>query len=177
MHSRTLLSALLIALAAPAALAQSRPLGPAQLDALFTDEPRVEVNVAGPLLRMVAELAHDSEPQFSEMLRSLRGVYVRQYTLSTARSGLSGRVSEFARGLERGGWQTLVRVREPGEDVYIYVLPSGDALNGLVVMVLDSGEDEATFVTIDGRVDPAQLGRIGRQFNVPQLERAHTARR
>jgi hypothetical protein len=177
MNTRVLTLAFLLALSASAALAQPRSLSPAQLDALFTDEPRIEVNVAGPLLGMVAELTRRDEPQFADMLRGLRGVYVRQYDLSTARAGLTGRVSEFARSLERDGWQTLVRVREPGENVFIYVLPSGNVLNGLVVMVLDENDNEATFVTIDGRIDPAQIGRLGRQFNVPHLDDTRAARR
>lgn len=171
------LPAVLLLFVLPAiAFAQPRALNPAQLDALFTAEPRVEVNVVGPLLRLVAEATRADEPQFSAMLRELRGVHVRQYDLSAARSGLAGRVSGFARGLERDGWQTFVRVREPGQDVYIYVLPAAQTLEGLVVMVLSEDDDEATFVTVDGRIDPAQIGRLGRQFNVPELEHARSDR-
>lgn len=177
MRTRTMLPALLLLLAHSAVLAQPRPLAAAELDAMFASEPRIEVNVAGPLLGLVAEMTRGEEPHFSAMVRQLRGVYVRQYALTEARPGLSGRVADVARALERQGWQVMVRVREPQNDVYIYHRPAGEALEGLVVMVLQADKDEATFVTIDGRIDPAHIGRLGRQFNVPALEEAAASRR
>ena len=44
--------------------------------------------------------------------------------------------------------------------MWIYVRDAGDAFGGLVVMSLDHDEDEATFVSIDGLIDPAEVGRL-----------------
>jgi len=35
-----------------------------------------------------------------------------------------------------------------------------------VVMVLEPGEDETIFLNIVGEIDPAQIGRIGRRFDL-----------
>ncbi|NNF57563.1 MAG: DUF4252 domain-containing protein [Rhodothermaceae bacterium] len=142
------------------------------LDALFSEEARVEVNLQGPLLRLVAEASRAEEPEFAAMVDAMRGIFVRQYALSTARSGVSTRVRDMARSLESSGWQTLVRVREDDEDIFIYLLPDGDIIDGLVVMALNSTDDEATFVTFEGRIDPEQIGRLGARFNIDALERA-----
>ena len=142
------------------------------VDALFSEEARVEVNLQGPLLRLVAEASRAEEPEFAAMVDGMRGIFVRQYALSTARNGMDSRVRDMARSLESGGWQTLVRVREDDEDIFIYLLPDGDIIDGLVVMALDSTEDEATFVTFDGRIDPAQIGRLGARFHIDALEQA-----
>jgi hypothetical protein len=167
-----LLLIILFAMGAVPVLAQPQTLRPADIDALFTAEPRVEVNVSGPLLRLVAEITRDEDAQFADMLRGLRGVHVRKYALSAARSDIHGRVAGFTQTLQRAGWETLVRVREPGQDVTILLRPSNNVLDGLVVMVLKRDGDEAVFVTIDGVIDPSQIGRLGRQFNVPALEQA-----
>ncbi len=170
-HLRHLTVCGLLALVlAPGALAQRNALSPSNLDALFTDEARVEVNLRGTILRLVAEASRNDEPEFAAMVDDLRGIYVRQYSLSSARSGAAGQIRELARSFERAGWETLVRVREDDEDVFIYLDTAGDVINGLVVMSLDQDENEATFVTIDGRIDPAQIGRLGSRFNVPELE-------
>lgn len=157
-------------LLSPGAFAQPSGLSPANLDALFNEEARVEVNLRGAILRLVAEASRNDEPEFASMVDDLRGIFVRQYALSSARSSAPGQIRELARSFERDGWETLVRVRDDGEDVFIYLDTSGDVINGLVVMSLDEEEDEATFVTIDGRIDPAQIGRLGSTFDVPELE-------
>lgn len=148
----------------------SAQLNLSQIDDLFTQEARVEVNVQGALLRLVAEASRSSEPEFAAMVENLQGVFVRQYDLSAARSNLGDRVSSFARSLEQGGWQTLVRVREDDEDVFIYLRPQGDVIAGLVVMSLSRDDNEATFVSIDGIIDPAEIGRLGSRFNIDALE-------
>ena len=159
-----------VVLFVPTTLAQPNALSSSNLDALFNQEARVEVNLRGAILRLVAEASRNDEPEFASMVDDLRGVYVRQYALSSARSGAAGQIRELARSFERDGWETLVRVRADDEDVFIYLDTAGDVINGLVVMSLDHAEDEATFVTIDGRIDPAQIGRLGSRFNVPELE-------
>ena len=142
------------------------------LDALFSEEARIEVNLQGPLLRLVAEASRAEEPEFAAMIDGMRGIFVRQYALSTAQRGVDTRIRDMARSLESSGWQTLVRVREDDEDIFIYLLPDGDIIDGLVVMALDNDEDEATFVTFEGRIDPEQIGRLGARFNIDALERA-----
>ena len=161
---------LFVVLLAPAALAQPSVLSPDNLDALFNEEARIEVNLRGAILRLVAEASRHKEPEFASMVDDLRGIYVRQYRLSSARAGVSGEIRELARSFERDGWETLVRVRDEGEEVFIYLKISGDVIDGLVVMSIDEEDDEATFVTIDGRIDPAQIGRLGSRFHVPELE-------
>ncbi|HYE96082.1 MAG TPA: DUF4252 domain-containing protein [Rubricoccaceae bacterium] len=158
-------------LAAPGARAQTFDL--AGIQQLFSGEPKVEVNLRGSLLRLVAEASRREEPEFASMVENLQGIFVRQFALQDARAGLADRVRGFARSMEGDGWETLVRAREDdGGDVYVYLRPQGDLINGLVVMALDPAEGEATFVQIVGRIDPAQIGRLGSRFGVDELEDA-----
>jgi len=171
---KTFLFGALLALA-PAAFAQ--PISVADLDALFDVEPRVEVNLRGALLRLAAAAATEDEPEAAAMLNGLRGVTVRIYPSPPDVRGLAvERFSELGRRLERDGWLTLVRVRslplsyqddEDGDsdgDVWIYVRDDGDVFQGMTVLAVDSDDENAVFVYIDGAIDPTQVANLSRRF-------------
>jgi hypothetical protein len=62
----------------------------------------------------------------------------------------------------------VVRVREGEERVDILLKLKNDSIVGLVIFVV-SPEGEAVFVNIVGELDPALLGRLAAQFNVPAV--------
>ena len=170
----TLLAAAALGAAAPAA-PQRVPIDVRALDTYFNDEPRVEVNLKGSLLRLLVEASREDEPEFAEMVSGLTGVTVRVYDLDTAVDGLTTRLSRFGDDLEDQGWSTLVRVRgEAGtddeDDVWIYVLDDGDVFGGLAVMSLDHTDEQVAFVLIDGVIDPSQIGRLSSRFGGPDLD-------
>jgi hypothetical protein len=63
----------------------------------------------------------------------------------------------------------VVRVREGEDRVDILLKLKDDSIVGLVVFVI-SPEGEAVLVNIVGELDPALLGKLAAQFNVPQLK-------
>ena len=79
------------------------------------------------------------------------------------------RVAGVTRGLADAGWETVARVREKEEQIHVSVRMDGGAIAGIVVMAVEHGK-EAVFVNIVGDIDPAQIGRIGRRFNVPAIK-------
>lgn len=166
---KCLLLSLFLLTAIPSAHAQPS-LDLNMLDGMFSEEATVEVNLRGALLNLVAEASRSDEPEFAGIVDDLRGIYVRQYSLASARANIQNSVDSMARTLESNGWETLVRVREEGENTFVYLLSDGDVINGLVVMSLDEEDNEATFVTIDGRIDPAHVGRLGGHFGVPDID-------
>jgi len=161
--SRFLLALTLSVLLLPAAHAQPITIDLSSLDALFEQSPKVEVNLNGALLKMAAMGTEDSDPETAELIEGLRSIKVRVYSLDTALSGLSDRLSAFGNELESEGWQTLVRVRpseDDSDDVWIYVRDAGSMFDGMAVMAVDNAEGEASFVFIDGPIDPSQVGRL-----------------
>ena len=40
----------------------------------------------------------------------------------------------------------------------------------MVVMVVAPGDDETVFVSIVGEIDPEQIGRLGRKFDIEPLD-------
>ncbi|HEX9952350.1 MAG TPA: DUF4252 domain-containing protein [Rubricoccaceae bacterium] len=173
--TRFLLALALVAIAAPAALAQPARFDPTRLDAFFDRPPKVEVNLRGAMLRLAASASDDDEGT-GDMLRGLRSILVRVYALDTARDGLVEQLATVERDMEASGWSTLVRVRPDGEDeeddVWVYVREAGDAFDGLAVVSLDHESGEASFVLIDGPIDPEQIGNLGGRFGIPDVDEA-----
>ncbi len=178
MGKRMLMSAALLCLFAFSASAQEQALDrePGYLDfgnieAWFGEEASVEVNVKGALLRLVAEASRGEDPDLATLLSRLKAVQVRVYNLTPEEAkSATLRARDLGKRLERTGWETVARVREEDEDVHMYVKSGARTIEGLMVMVLSPGEQETVFVNIVGDIDPAEIGRIGRKFNIHPLD-------
>jgi hypothetical protein len=141
------------------------------IESWFGEEATLEVNIEGALLRMVSEASRNEDPELSGLLTKLRAIQVRGYSLSeTEISAINQQANEFASRLERTGWDMVARVRDDDERVHMFVRTQGDAIAGLVVMVVSPGDDETVFVNIVGDIDPAEIGRIGSRFDIGPLD-------
>ncbi len=141
-----------------------------QVESWFSDEPTIEVNIRGALLNLVAEASRFEDPELADMLRRLKAIQVRGFDLSGVNDDLLRRSGDLGRSLESKGWETIVRVRDDGDYVQMYLLADGDVIEGMVVLAVDEYDDEAMFVNIVGEIRPDQIGRIGRKFNIGALE-------
>jgi hypothetical protein len=133
-------------------------------------ELSVEINLEGALLRLVSEAARRDDPEFAKLVADLKAIRVQIVPLK----GLDGekihaRIGQAVRWLEDKGWKPAVRVRENSEETYIYTKEVAGQVVGLTVLSLES--DEAALINIVGRLDPAQLGSLGRGLHLPQLEK------
>ena len=134
-------------------------------------EITVEVFLHGPLIKLCIEAIKHEEPEVAELLAGIKLVRVQQFELEdVAAKDVRDKTRKLAGKLEDKGWDIAVRVREKDEDVFIYLLPGkNDDIDGLVVMVIEDAE-EATFVNIVGKIDPEQIGRIGRSIHIDGLD-------
>lgn len=177
MWKHALLGALLVGCLSGAAYAQNNlhnEPGYIDLSAVekwFDGEAKVIVNVKGALLNLVAEASRYEDPELADLLQRLKSIQVRGFNLSRSdRRAVEGHVSEMARRLDAEGWDTVVRVREDDENVDIFVRVDQDVIAGMMVMVVTPREDESFFVNIVGEIDPAQIGRLGRKFDIGPLD-------
>ncbi len=142
------------------------------VDQWFDAEPYLEVNIKGALLNLITEASRSEEdPELTGLLSNLRAIEVRGYRMEGQMfEDIDRRTGDLARELESQGWETVVRIREDSERVNVYLMPNGNTIAGLVVMVLDPSDDDgAMFVNIVGDIDPAQIGRLGQKFNIDPL--------
>ena len=126
-------------------------------------EPRVMINIGGSLLKLVGSMKHD-DPVAEEALRNLESVRVHVYSTAGNTMPAAARMEQASDKLATLDWEQIVRVREPDELVNVYVKHSGNSIQGLVVMAVDS--EEAVFVNILGDIDPSQLNQVVSRIDV-----------
>lgn len=141
------------------------------------EEPKVEVNISGSLLRLVGMAAREEEPGLSDAIAGLKAIRVEVYDLhgGFADKALE-QMSKIADELKADGWETMVRVRERDEHAYIATKTEGDVIVGLIVMSADSHSDELALVNIVGHINLEELWRIGDEFDIDHLDSARDAR-
>ncbi|MEA2600419.1 MAG: hypothetical protein QOF89_1411 [Acidobacteriota bacterium] len=174
--------ALVLFLAASALLAQApqKPQKPApspgfvplaELNLFPQDKLSAEVNLEGAILRLVAAAVKQEDPAFSSMVASLRSINVQVFPLAGIDAGaVKTKIDRAVHWLEDRGWKANLRVKEKGEETYIYLKEQDGQIVGLTVLTFQPG-DEAAVINISGRIDPAQIGRLGQSLHVQQLER------
>ena len=142
-----------------------------QFEEWFDEEPSIIVNIKGALLKLVAEASRYEDPDLADLLHKLKAVQVRGYRLGWADfKGVERRANAFAKSLQAKGWDTVVRVRDDDEHVHVYVRVNDGVIAGMMVMVVSLDDDETYFLNIVGEINPEQIGRIGRKFDIEPLD-------
>lgn len=143
-----------------------------QLGLAKLGESRLVVNLYGPTMRMMAELARGKDESFSSLVAKLKAIRAKLWQVApTEADALRRGLTDAARRLERQGWQTAVEVRsEGGELSFIQIRTDGDQILGLAVFFVDT-DGQAGAINIVGSVTPEEIGRLGRSFNLESLER------
>lgn len=143
----------------------------ADLGLFKSDEVSMEINLEGPLLRMVAGATRKEDPGFASVIASLQAIQVRVFPVAAAaQESFKGKIGRAARWLEERGWHSTMRLREQDQEVYIYLKQAGGQIQGLTLLAVDPGE--AVVINIVGRIDPDEIGRLGQRLNMPQLQKA-----
>jgi hypothetical protein len=143
------------------------------LSELVDVEPHIEITLKGSLLRLAAEASRVEDDELAELLLGLTAIRVRGYRLGSGTGDVAEQLRSAARGITKDlrnrGWERVARIREQDAEVYLYVKESNEKIDGLTAMVIDE-EGEAVFVNIVGHLDPADIGRIGRRFDIEALD-------
>ncbi len=140
------------------------------------DKLEVEINIGPPILRMIAAGTQKDDPGFSAVMAGLKSIQVQVFPVKGTDTGpLKARIDRAVHWLEGHGWQSTVRVRDQGQETYVYLKQTGDRIDGLTLLSLDP-KDEAVVINIVGRIDPAELGRLGQSLDVPQLKKIPTGK-
>jgi hypothetical protein len=164
-----------LAIAAPAATAAE----PGYVDfGKFTAPERgefVQINVGKGLIKFASLFAGHKEPAAADLMSNLSQVRVNVVGLDDGnRAATIERMTDIRGRLARENWEQIAAVRgQHDEDVAIFVKQrDGEAVEGIVVTVLDARKNEAVFVNIVGNIRPEQISAIGERLNVRQLAQA-----
>src|SRR3954471_9216146 len=141
------------------------------------DKLEVEINIGPPLLRMIAAGTKQDDPGFSAVMDGLKSIQVQVFPVKGVdTAAVKTRIDRAVHWLEGHGWQSTVKVRDQGQETYVYLKMTGDRIEGLTLLSLDP-KDEAVVINIVGRIDPAELGRLGQNLHVPQLNNVPTGKK
>jgi hypothetical protein len=165
------ITALLVTLilASVAAFATEEPLqnrpGYVDFSTLSGDygEPRVMIDLGSSLLTLISNLKHD-DPMAEEALRNLESVRVHVYNTAGDTTPASERMTAVNESLQALAWEQIVRVREPDQQVDIYIKHGDNIVHGLTLMAVD--EEEAVFINVLGDIDPEQLGAVVKHIDM-----------
>ena len=135
-------------------------------------ETSIEIYLKDPLLELVAAATRFEDPDLADMLESLSLIRVQAYQKAEGRDLDTSydyeSIAERLKALTLPDWERVVQVRERDQRVQFYVRTEGETIVGL--LVLAGGPDEFVFINIVGPLDLAQVGRIGRKFDIEPLD-------
>jgi hypothetical protein len=131
-------------------------------DVPLDGEPTVEVNMGPEMLNLLAGATQVPGAPGAGALDGITNVRVLVYeNIDESMQEVLSFVDSTASRLDADGWHAVVRVREEGEQVRVYMKPGANGtLAGITVMVTDSSSREAVFLNVAGAIQPAQLGQI-----------------
>ena len=160
---------LALTISGAAAIAGEDPvsLSPGYVD--FTElnaeygEPRVMINLGTSLLALVGSMKHE-DPMAEKTLKSLQSVRVHVYDTAGDTRPAAERMQQVNQKMVGLDWEQVVRVREPKDQVDIYIKHNKERIQGLVVMALDG--EEAVFVNVLGDIDPRDVGDVVAQIDM-----------
>lgn len=135
----------------------------------------VEINLGRNLISLAARLVEKQQPEAAKLLRSVQLIRVNVLGLTDGnRNDTEKRVRGVRSQLDKQKWERIVTVQEKdGADVGVFVKARGDeALEGVVVTVLDGKKQEAVLINIVGDIKPEQIAALGEALNIDPLKKA-----
>ena len=118
-----------------------------------SSEPTVEINLNNKLINLVTK-SMSSSPEMAEMVKMLKGMYVRTY-----RHAEDDMILYYQEKLKTEDWEVLVKVKEKNEVVEIRLLYDEDVVYGIFV-IFKSHNEEITFVNIVGEIAPERISEL-----------------
>jgi len=136
-------------------------------------DEEIEIELTQPLLGVVGAFIGDEDPELSELIMDLHLVRVNSFSFrKSSDEDVRDMIDGLSGGLNKHGWENIIKVRERGERVNVFVKLDGDKrtregtfLSGLTVLVYERGQ--ATFVNVVGRFRLEDIARVGRHFDIP----------
>ena len=171
-HSMKLLPLLLLFVGGiGTAMGQGAKLQLDQLDVLANRASEtVDVKIDEHLMQMTGKLFSGKEDaDIKEMLKGVKGIYVKSFTFEKENEYARAEVDSVLSQLRSTAWSKIVSVtsRKDGDNVEVYLMTTGDQIEGLAVVSAEP--KELTIVNIVGPVNLERLSKLEGQFGVPDL--------
>ena len=136
-------------------------------------DEEIEIDLTQPLLGVVGAFIGDEDPELADLIMDLHLVRVNSFSFRKSNDeDVRDMIDGLSTDLNKDDWENIIKVRERGERVNVFVKLDGDKrtregtfLSGLTVLVYERGQ--ATFVNVVGRFRLEDIARVGRHFDIP----------
>lgn len=160
-----------LAMSAAAALGQDTLPAPSPIEKALAERAThvTEVTLDKNMLAFASKfMDKEGDDEGKQMIRNLKGVYVREYEFDKENSYTSADVEGLRKYFEGSDWSPMVHERTKGQaagtDVYVKLV--NDQMQGL--FVLDAEPRELSLVLILGPIDPNEISKLGGNFGIPK---------
>jgi len=127
-------------------------------------EPTVQISIGASLLSLVGTLSAQEDPEAAELFKKLNGVRVNVFETEAMADGAVDLVKDISGKLSESGWESVVTVNSADEQVRVFMKINGETVDGITVMAVE--ESEAVFVNVIGDINPAELERVMKNFDI-----------
>ncbi len=133
------------------------------------DGPTTDVDLHGPMMKLVASATASSDPELSAALAGILRIRVLASEDVGDEQAVRSAIAGAGEQLEAAGWTRMARVADGDEMVLVLVREAGEHFSGMTVLVADG--DEASLVNLVGDIDPATIGRLAAHLDaLPDLD-------
>jgi len=133
------------------------------------DAIRVQVTIPPSILRVVTKgLAEE----LGEAVTGVHALHAVIVALDNGAAQAKARevIRSMRKRLEKKGWHQLALIKDEDGEVHVLILEGGESIRGLLVLVVDTDEDQLVFANIAGELDLAAIEKIGEQMDIPGLQ-------
>lgn len=166
----------IIVVAALAAPARAQTVtGRLRLESLERLAPKaaeaVNIEIDGILIKFAGSILSDEdadERAVKELVKGLRGVYVRSYEFKAAGEFAEADVAAVREQLRAPGWSRVMDVKGLDfGDAEVYLATAGGRVEGFALLVVEP--QELTVVNIVGSLDLDKIRQLGDNFHLPRI--------
>jgi hypothetical protein len=138
--------------------------GKVDFDYLKSKQIKVETNITGPLIDIVANIMSKPElkedPNLSKMLLDLKGTFVKASASEEMAKDIEDVVKHYGQKLFEEGWEMIVRVRDKKDNVMISMLTEQNLIRG--IFVTKSSKNELVMVNLFGNINLENIANLAK---------------
>jgi len=139
---------------------------------LKTGEDITEIYLEESMLKILSGLSNEKDVDLANALDGLKLIRVNEFIIDNdQKPKYEFTIQTFEKDLQNQKWERIIKSKSAGTLANVYVKKVTDnKFAGLVVMALDK-EGKATLVNIVGNVDLKTIGKLSKEFNLPEINK------
>lgn len=127
-------------------------------------EDFTSVYISPKLFQMVSKMESDElDPEVKEIISELDGLRIL-----TSNKNSMKLYSDVSKTLVKNSFETLMTVKDSGEDVKFLIKQSGDKISELLLLV--GGANEFVMMDFTGDIDLAKISKLSKNMDVKGIE-------